>query len=91
LPRPFCRRRIEEKPAASLFRPAGISAREQGEIAMTLDEFEAVRLADLKGLYQTQDLTVEDAVSSFKSGTLREATPAQACRHHGPGHGDTCH
>jgi predicted DNA-binding protein (UPF0251 family) len=37
-----------------VFRPAGIPAREIGEIVMTLDEFEAVRLADLEGLYQEQ-------------------------------------
>jgi predicted DNA-binding protein (UPF0251 family) len=35
-----------------VFKPAGIPARELEEIAMTLDEFEAVRLADLEGLYQ---------------------------------------
>jgi predicted DNA-binding protein (UPF0251 family)/predicted Fe-Mo cluster-binding NifX family protein len=31
--------------------------------------------------------TVEDAVAAFKAGTLREATPATACTHHGGGHG----
>lgn len=41
-------------PAAPLFKPAGIPARELEEVAMTLDEFEAVRLADLEGLYQEQ-------------------------------------
>ena len=50
--RPPCYRRVEGKPVASVFKPAGIPTRELGEIAMTLDEFEAVRLADLEGLYQ---------------------------------------
>ncbi|MBP2675092.1 MAG: hypothetical protein H6Q84_1932 [Deltaproteobacteria bacterium] len=50
--RPQCCRRVEGKPVASVFKPAGIPARELDEIAMTLDEFEAVRLADLEGLYQ---------------------------------------
>jgi len=34
--------------------------------------------------------TVEAAVAAFKAGSLREATPATACSHHGqggPGHG----
>lgn len=52
MPRPPCCRRVEGKPVASVFRPAGIPTREISEIAMTLDEFEAVRLADLEGLYQ---------------------------------------
>lgn len=52
MPRPPCRRRVEGSPAAPVFKPAGIPAREIEEVVMTLDEFEAVRLADLEGLYQ---------------------------------------
>jgi predicted DNA-binding protein (UPF0251 family) len=37
-----------------VFKPAGIPGRGIGEVVMTLDEFEAVRLADLEGLYQEQ-------------------------------------
>jgi predicted DNA-binding protein (UPF0251 family) len=37
-----------------VFHPAGIPARELVEIVLTLDEFEAIRLADLEGLYQEQ-------------------------------------
>ena len=54
MPRPPCCRRVEGKPAVSVFKPAGIPGREIGEVVMTLDEFEAVRLADLEGLYQEQ-------------------------------------
>jgi predicted DNA-binding protein (UPF0251 family) len=50
--RPPCCRRVEGKPPASVFRPAGSPACGIGEIVMTLDEFEAIRLADLEGLYQ---------------------------------------
>jgi hypothetical protein len=37
-----------------VFHPAGIPARDLGEIVLALDEFEAIRLADLEGLYQEQ-------------------------------------
>jgi len=37
-----------------VFHPAGIPARELVEIVLTLDEFEAIRLADLEGFYQEQ-------------------------------------
>ena len=54
MPRPFCCRRIAGKPAAPIFKPIGIPVRELEEVVMTLDEFEAMRLADLGGLYQEQ-------------------------------------
>ena len=54
MPRPFCCRRIAGKPAASIFKPIGIPVVELDEAVMTLDEFEAMRLADLDGLYQEQ-------------------------------------
>lgn len=54
MPRPFCRRRIAGRPAASVFKPLGVPLRELDEIVMTLDEFEAIRLADLDGHYQEQ-------------------------------------
>ena len=52
--RPQCCRRIAGRPIASVFHPAGIPARGLVEIVLTLDEFEAIRLADLEGLYQEQ-------------------------------------
>jgi uncharacterized protein len=54
VPRPFCCRRIAGRPAAPVFKPIGIPVVELDEVIMTLDEFEAVRLADLDGLYQEQ-------------------------------------
>ncbi len=54
MPRPFCCRRIAGRPAASIFKPVGIPVRALDEVVMTLDEFEAIRLADLNGLYQEQ-------------------------------------
>jgi predicted DNA-binding protein (UPF0251 family) len=52
VPRPFCRRRVAGQPAASIFKPAGIPTALLEEVVLTLDEFEAIRLADLDGLYQ---------------------------------------
>ena len=54
MPRPFCYRKIAGRPAVSIFKPIGIPVRELEEIVMTLDEFEALRLADLEGLYHEQ-------------------------------------
>jgi predicted DNA-binding protein (UPF0251 family) len=54
VPRPFCSRRIAGRPAAPIFKPVGIPVVELEEVVMTLDEFEALRLADLDGLYQEQ-------------------------------------
>jgi uncharacterized protein len=54
MPRPFTCRRVAGEPAASIFKPIGIPMRELEEIVMTLDEFEAIRLADLERLYQEQ-------------------------------------
>lgn len=54
MPRPFCPRRISGRPAAALFKPVGVPLRALEEVVLTLDEFEALRLADLEGLYQEQ-------------------------------------
>jgi uncharacterized protein len=54
VPRPCCNRIIAGRPAVSIFKPTGIPVTELEEIVMTLDEFEALRLADLEGLYQEQ-------------------------------------
>jgi uncharacterized protein len=52
--RPQCCRRVAGRPIASVFHPAGIPVRLLDGIVLTLDEFEAIRLADLEGLYQEQ-------------------------------------
>jgi uncharacterized protein len=41
-------------PAASVFKPAGIPVRMLDEVVLALDEFEAIRLADLQGLYHEE-------------------------------------
>ena len=54
MPRPVQPRTIEFVPRVTFFKPAGISRVELAEVALTLDELEAVRLADFNGLYQEQ-------------------------------------
>lgn len=56
MPRPFCRRRIGWMPRMKCFYPG---ARKPGsippeKIILTLDELEAIRLADFMGLYQEE-------------------------------------
>jgi uncharacterized protein len=52
MPRPKRCRFIGCKPCSNYFKPRGIPLFELEEINITLDEFEAIRLADLEGLYQ---------------------------------------
>jgi predicted DNA-binding protein (UPF0251 family) len=52
MPRPCCIRRIGFVPGVKYFKPAGIPLGELEEVVVTLDELEALRLADLQGLYQ---------------------------------------
>lgn len=52
--RPFCCRRVSDEPPSKFFKPQGIPLTALEVVTMTLDEYEAVRLADLSGLYQDQ-------------------------------------
>ena len=54
MPRPCCRRRIAGAPPAGVFKPAGIPGRFLEEVVLGLDGLEALRLADLEGLYQEE-------------------------------------
>ncbi len=47
-------RKVSKEPVISIFKPAGIPAKELDEIFITVDEFEAVRLADFEGLNQRE-------------------------------------
>ena len=60
MPRPFKCRRVQCKPNSEYFKPQGIPVTMLEEIELTLDELEAVRLADLEELYQ------EDAAGKMK-------------------------
>ncbi|MFC1703177.1 DUF134 domain-containing protein [Candidatus Omnitrophota bacterium] len=52
--RPCRCRRVRHEPDAHYFKPRGIPIDMLGEVNLTMDELEAVRLADLKGMYQEE-------------------------------------
>jgi uncharacterized protein len=52
MPRPLKCRRVCGCPRADYFRPGGVLRADLEVVRLTMDEFEALRLADLKGLYQ---------------------------------------
>jgi predicted DNA-binding protein (UPF0251 family) len=52
--RPCKCRRIGGPPQADYFKPRGVPLADLPEVNLTMDEFEAVRLADLLGLYQEE-------------------------------------
>jgi len=49
--RPKCCRRVAGEPPCQIFKPAGIPASALEVVVLSVDEFEAIRLADLDGLY----------------------------------------
>ncbi|MCU0372525.1 MAG: DUF134 domain-containing protein [Ignavibacteria bacterium] len=54
MPRPKCRRKISSLPEVTYFKPRGIPLCGLSETVLSVDEFEAIRLTDLEGLYQEQ-------------------------------------
>ena len=54
MPRPKCCRHVAARPDKTCFRPQGMTASSLEEVLLSLDEYEAIRLADLEGLYQEQ-------------------------------------
>lgn len=54
MPRPCKLRRVNCNPQAMSFGPCGVQKRALETVALTLDELEAIRLADLDEMYQVQ-------------------------------------
>lgn len=52
--RPKNPRRVAAGPVATYYKPRGIPLSALEEVALDIDEFEAIRLADLEGIYQQQ-------------------------------------
>ena len=64
MPRPCKCRQIKGAPGAIYFKPRAVPLCELEEVALAMDEFEALRLADLEGLYQ------QEAAERMGGGTL---------------------
>ena len=73
MPRPVQLRTIDFVPRVTFFKPGGIPAAHLEEVALTLDELEAVRLADLNGLYQEEAAPRMDISRSAFARTLESA------------------
>lgn len=54
MPRPRQCRRVAQLPQATYYKPRGVPLRMLQQVALTVDELEAIRLADLEGLYQEE-------------------------------------
>lgn len=54
MPRPCKERLVGDAPVIDLFKPAGMATRDLETITLGLDELEALRLADVEGLYQAE-------------------------------------
>jgi len=54
MPRNKCLRYIKDTPAVAYYKPAGIPMRILEEVIITLDEAEAIRLADYEKFYQEE-------------------------------------
>jgi len=52
MPRPVNERRLDSAIPSRVMKPAGIPARDLEEVTLGFDEAEALRLADIEGLYQ---------------------------------------
>ncbi len=54
MPRPKCCRRIHGYPNCKIFKPVGVPVSSLEEVVLLIDEFEAIRLADLEQLHHEQ-------------------------------------
>ena len=72
MPRPICCRRVSGEPPSKFFKPRGIPLSMLEAVTMTVDEYEAVRLADLEGLYQ-EDAAKQMGVSRQTFGRIVES------------------
>ncbi len=52
MPRPRHFRHVAQLPQTNYYKPKGIPLSVLEEVTLTVDEFEAIRLSDLEGLYQ---------------------------------------
>jgi predicted DNA-binding protein (UPF0251 family) len=70
--RPCKCRRVCGNPRADYFKPRGVPIQQLEEVVLTIDEFEAIRLADLEGLYQ-EDAAKKMNISRQTFGNIIES------------------
>jgi uncharacterized protein len=76
MPRPKKCRNIKCNPASYYFKPRAIPLCSLEEVVLSIDEFEAIRLADLKGLYHDA-AAVEMKVSRATFGRILKQARAK--------------
>jgi predicted DNA-binding protein (UPF0251 family) len=72
MPRPRHCRRIAHLPQVNFYKPRGIPLSTLQQVTLTVDELEAIRLADLEGLYQ-EDAAKRMNVSRQTFGRILES------------------
>ena len=72
MPRPCKCRNVHSSPQADYFKPRGIPLSQLEEVILTIDELEAIRLADLEGLYQ-EDAAKKMNISRQTFGNIIES------------------
>ncbi len=69
MPRPCKCRRVRGRPGCEYFKPRGIPLSLINEVCLTYDEFEAIRLSDLEGMYQ-EDAAQKMGISRQTFGNI---------------------
>jgi predicted DNA-binding protein (UPF0251 family)/DNA-directed RNA polymerase subunit RPC12/RpoP len=73
MPRRKRHRVVSKEPLVSVYKPAGVPAKELDEILISVDEFEAIRLADFKGLSQREACAIMQISQPTFNRTLSSA------------------
>ncbi|HMK60382.1 MAG TPA: DUF134 domain-containing protein [Dissulfurispiraceae bacterium] len=69
MPRPKKCRFVRCNPGSYYFKPRGIPLVDLSEVILSIDEFEAIRLADFQGMYQ-DEASVEMKISRATFGRI---------------------
>jgi len=73
--RPVCARLVQDFPSTTFFKPRGIPLADLEEVTLAFDEYEALRLADLDGLYH------DSAAAKMKISRATFGRIVQSARH----------
>jgi len=79
MPRPKCCRRIHGYPNCKIFKPVGIPVSSLEEVILSIDEFEAIRLADLEQQYHEQ-AAEKMSISRQTFGRILESARSKVAR-----------